>query len=267
MPMKALLKVFPKIREKGNTVLVVHENSLPADPLFFHFSWDALVCFDGRYRSFLQKAFPPSKIHVIPFPYHPMAIGDKRSARLELSLPCERKIVLFFGYSAWRNVPIMPALADLSKKYPLLLLALSTDEFSLRQLEAAKKGLDLTVEIRREAPPLSRLYKYLHASDALVKHVDEGQRQNVVLLSSTVHMCLGSGCPIVVSDAKIFETYGRQVLKYRTSDYEEFKERIIDVFDEREVLREVHKAAEECIGKNSAEMIAERYIQLLKSLS
>ncbi|MEM3018332.1 MAG: hypothetical protein QXO25_05585, partial [Candidatus Bathyarchaeia archaeon] len=211
-PMKELLKVFPQIRAKSRTVLVIHENSLPKDPTFFRFSWDAVVCFDERYKSFLVKAFPPSKIHIIPFPYHPMKAGDKMASRRELNLPLDRKVVLFFGYSVWRNKPIMEPLAELGREYPIHILALSTDEHSIEELEAASRRLEIEIEIRREAPPLPRLYKYLHASDALVKHVDEEWKEDVALISSTIHLCLGSGCPIVVSDAKIFETYNRQVV-------------------------------------------------------
>jgi len=266
MPMVQLLDVFPRITHKAKTVLVVHENNLPKNPLFFRFTWDAIVCFDERYRTFLLKAFSSSKTHMIPFPYHPMVTGDKRRARLELGLPYEKKIVLFFGYSVWRNMPIMPPLADLNRKYPLLVLALSTDEASLRQLEEARKSLDLPIQIRREAPPLPQLYRYLHASDVLVKHVDEDWKEKVVVLSSTIHMCLGSGCPIVVSDAKIFERYDRQVLKYHVSDLNEFKARLIDVFEGTETLTKLREAAIQCIERDSARRVAEKYLRLFESI-
>lgn len=266
MPMRQLLEVFPAIRGKSRTVLVVHENCLPTDPMFFRFSWDTFVCFDERYKAFLVKTFPPSKMHVIPFPYHPMMTGDKESSRRELGLPSEKKIVLFFGYSVWRNMPILRPLAELGQKYPIHILALSTDDYSLKQLETARRGLDIPVEIRTEAPPLSRLYKYLHASDALIKHVDEDWKEEVVLLSSTIHLCLGSGCPIVVSDAKIFEQYGRQVLKYRTRDRDEFKECLTDVFEEKERLTELRQAVREFVGRDSAQVVAKRYIRLFESL-
>ena len=265
-PMNQLLKVFPEIRAKSRTVLVIHENRLPTDPMFFRFSWDAIVCFDERYRAFLAKTFAPSKIHIIPFPYHPMMTGDKKSSRRELDLPSEKNVILFFGYSVWRNIPILSPLAELGREYPMHVLALSTDDYSIKQLEAASRGLGISVEIRREAPSLSRLYKYLHASDVLIKHVDEEWKEEVVLLSSTIHLCLGSGCPIVVSDAKIFKKYGRQVLKYRTTDRDEFKECLTDVFEEKERLTQLRHAVREFVGRDSAQVVAKRYIRLFESL-
>jgi hypothetical protein len=265
-PMKELLKVFPHIRKKSRTILVIHENRLPTESAFFRFSWDTLVCFDERYKSFLVKAFPPSKIHIIPFPYHPMRVGDKVSSRRKLGLPLDRRVILFFGYSVWRNRPILEPLAELGREYPIHILALSTDEYSIEQLEAESRRLMVQVEIRREAPPLPRLYTYLHASDALVKHVDEEWKEDVALISSTIHLCLGSGCPIVVSDAKIFETYDQQVLKYHTRDDEEFKECLVEVFEEGEKLMRLREAVRECVSRDSAQAVAERYIRLFESL-
>ncbi len=266
MPLRQLLEVFPEIRDKSKTVLVIHENRLPSDLLFYRFSWDSIVCFDERYKAFLVKRFSPSKIHVIPFPYHPIMLGDNIGSRLELGLPLEERIVLFFGYSLWRDVPVLPFLAELGEKYPIHVLALSTDEPSLEQLKTASRGLDLSIEIRREAPPLSQLYKYLHASDVLVKHVDEEWKEDVVLLSSTVQLCLGSGCPMVISDAKIFEKYDRQVLKYHVSDPEDFKACLVTVFEEKQELLELREAVRECIERDSAQVVAEKYIKLFESL-
>ena len=103
-------------------------------------------------------------------------------------------------------------------------------------------------------------------TEALIKHVDEEWKEEVVLLSSTIHLCLGSGCPIVVSDAKIFEQYGRQVLKYRTRDRGEFKECLTDVFEEKERVTELRQAVREFVGRDSAQVVAEKYIGLFESL-
>lgn len=55
MPMKKLLEIYPLIRKKAKTVLVVHEGGPPTDPYFYKFDWDAVVCFDERYKLFLKK--------------------------------------------------------------------------------------------------------------------------------------------------------------------------------------------------------------------
>ncbi|MCD6574950.1 hypothetical protein J7K97_04655, partial [Candidatus Aerophobetes bacterium] len=54
MPMQQLLEIYPLIKRKAKTVLVVHEGNPPENPYFYKFNWDAIVCFDERYKSFLK---------------------------------------------------------------------------------------------------------------------------------------------------------------------------------------------------------------------
>jgi len=268
LPMAELIKIYEDVRRNSKTVMVVHEGHLPEKPLFYEFDWDAVVCFDKRYKMFLSKAFPQGKIHIIPFPYHPIARGNKKTSRFALNLPLNRKIVFFFGYSAWRNLPLLPDLEEINRIYPMHILVLTTDEQSIRGFVVAAENSELSFELRREAPPLGRLYRYLHAADVLIKHVDDKSdvHKDNVTLSSTVHLCLGSGCPILVSDARIFETLDGQVLKYPTKDLDRFKAQLISIFDEKEILVSLRNAVERCIDKNSAPKIAEKYINLFNAL-
>ena len=68
-------RFFHRIRKNARTVNIIHEAKLPSDPSFYQFQWESIVCFDQRYRKFLREAFPEEKIHVIPFPCHPVARG------------------------------------------------------------------------------------------------------------------------------------------------------------------------------------------------
>ncbi len=267
LPMTELLKIYPEVRKKSKTVLVIHESRLPSNPLFYEFDWDAVVYFDERYKNFLVKAFPLKKIHMIPFPCHPFLEGDKKTSRIKLDLPLDRKIILVFGYSVWRNVPILPILNELSKNYPIFLLVLTIDSLSFKLFNEAKTKYDFPIEVRWEAPPLDKLYSYLHAADVLVKHVEDREEdRNLAILSSTVHLCLGSGCPIVVSDVQLFKNFNQEVLKYSPNDLTELKSKLIDVFEETENLARVKQKAKEYVEKNSSDKIAEKFIQLFQEL-
>jgi len=50
IPIEGLLKIYPNIREKAKVVYVVHEAKLPENSLFWEFEWDAVICFDERYK-------------------------------------------------------------------------------------------------------------------------------------------------------------------------------------------------------------------------
>ncbi|MGQ9543975.1 MAG: hypothetical protein ACUVTM_07875 [Candidatus Bathyarchaeia archaeon] len=266
MPMSELAKIYGEVRKDSVTIMVIHEGYLPEDPLFYDFEWDAIICFDERYVKLFSKIYSKEKIHIIPFPYHPIMGGDKYEARLSLNLPLNRKIILFFGYSVWRNLPLIPALEEVNKTYPLHVLVLTTDQGSISGFTLASAKVNLPIEIRREAPPLSRLYRYLHAADVLVKHVEDRPGEENITLSSTVHLCLGSECPIMVSDAKIFETLKDQVLKYPAENLGEFKAQLVKVLTGDKVLHDLRRAVRRCIAENSASKIAGKYIDLFKSL-
>ena len=61
LPAKKLLKVFPRIKKKAITVVVIHEGKAPEDPFFYKFDWDAIVeiisdiRYDGTEDSILNQ--------------------------------------------------------------------------------------------------------------------------------------------------------------------------------------------------------------------
>lgn len=139
LPAERLREIFPKIKEKAVTVCVVHEGKPPRDPLYYKFSWDAIVCFDNRYRSFLIRYFPQEIIHIIPYPYYPFSPGDKLKARKKLSLPLDEKIVSSFGFRSGDVTPVLPTLKHLSEKYRLRYIVITnpkSDVNLLRKMES-----------------------------------------------------------------------------------------------------------------------------------
>jgi glycosyltransferase involved in cell wall biosynthesis len=254
LPMDKLAKIFPAISKRAKTVLVVHTNKLKDDPSFYQFDWDAIVCFDHRYKKFLKEVYPEDKIHIIPFPYHRWIEGAKEGARRKLGLSLDEKIIFVFGQK-WRNMlDTVPALKELSKDYPIFLLILSG-----AQRVYGFEGLN--IEIRKEVLEHEQMYDYLHASDATIlgKHSAEG-----VVLSSTAHLVMGSGCPIVARDSNFFELLDKEVLKYR--DLEEFKQSLISVFEEDERYNETREDAKRYVEKNPAKKVAEKFTDLFEML-
>lgn len=255
MPMEELLKVWPQIKAKAKTILVIHEGYLPPYPEFYQFDFDAIVCFDERYQRQLIRKFPTDRIHTIPYPCHPLKPGDKREAREKLGLPQDKKIVFSYGIVIHQHFPTLLPLEALNREYPLLYLVLAAEGRS-ETLDKAQDKYGF-IWIRDGGRTTDELYDYLHAADALLLYK---QSPNIVV-SSTVYLCLGSGCPIIISEGGYTEELGEEVLRYK--DFDELKEILAQVFEGEEPDQ---KAVEKFIAEKSAEKVAQRFIELFESL-
>jgi len=260
MPMPELLQIYPIIREKAKTVMVVHEGGPPKDPNFYKFRWDAIICFDDRYRKFLSPLFPGERIEIVPYPCHPLSKGDKYEARLRLNLPQDRKIVFNYGLGVFRHLHLLPIMERLSSRYPVHFLTL-TDVEDWFELFAGLESRYSFLETRKGPVSIQELYTYLHASDALVIHKDTAA---AVVVSSTAYLCLGSGCPILAHDTNFFETLGEEVIKYRS--LEEMTQRLEDIFEGRENVGRTLEIAEKYASENSGGEIGKRVIELFESI-
>jgi hypothetical protein len=260
-PMRALFKVYPSIRKRAKTVLVIHEGGLPNGENFYKFDFDAVVCFDERYQNEFSKVFRLEKIHIIPYPCHPFALGDKKQARQMLRLPADRKIIFNYGLNAHRLILFLPFMERLSTKYPILFLVVTEFKGWLEIFDALKKGRYGFIEWRDGPVPVDGLYTYLHASDVLV--IDKDNAPGIVV-SSTAYLCLGSGCPILVHDTNFFETLGKEVIKYKGA--EDFVQKIDDIFSIKQNVIAALQAAEQYVRQNSDSEIAKKFVQLFESL-
>jgi GDP-mannose:di-myo-inositol-1,3'-phosphate beta-1,2-mannosyltransferase len=260
MPMPELFQIFPKIKAKAKTILVIHEGKAPNDPYFYQIEPDAVVCFDERYEGYLSKIYPKEKIFIIPYVCHPVEHGDKFEARFKLDLPINKKIIFNYGVGVDRNAYLVPTIERLSQKYPILFLVLTHQEEHFGLFEALA-GKYKCVEMRRGIASTKRIYTYLHASDATIFHKPPAQ---AIVVSSTVFECLGAGCPILVLDSNFVETLSNEVLKYK--DFEDMGKKLADVFEEKAYVKESLKAAEAYVMKNSSYEIAKRFIDLFEFL-
>ncbi|MGQ9543570.1 MAG: hypothetical protein ACUVTM_05755 [Candidatus Bathyarchaeia archaeon] len=255
LPKDDLGKIYHHIKRKAKTINIIHDAELSSNPSFYQFDWDAIVCFDDRYRMFLREVYPENQIYTIPYPCHPVVKGDKIVARRMLGLPEDKKILLVFGQRVRGDLEMIRSISSLGRKYSILLLIVSIHAEGLVEAE------NIQVGVRREAPRIDELYNYLHAADALIlnRRVEKG-----AVISSTAHQCLGAGCPIVALDSPFFEYFKDEVLKYRTSG--EFEDNLIEVFEGGEKVRRSLRAAEKYVKENSSEKIAERYLELFRRL-
>jgi len=254
LPKDGLGKIFHHIQRKARTLTVIHDNGPSADPSFYQFNWDRIVCFDRRYEEFLKKYHPEEKICLIPFPCMPLRRGEKMPSRAKLGLPQDKKIILIFGQRLKEHLPILRLIREVNTHFPCLLLIVSQKDIDLL------KGLEMVdMEFRKESPSIERLYDYLHASDVLIIHRSPC---NGVVVSSTAYQCLGSGCPILSSNTNFFETMKDVVVTY--SDFEEFKVNLMDILTEGEKYKASQSALEAFLESNSAEAIAMQYIDLFE---
>ncbi len=258
LPAEKLLGIFPEIKEKALTVMVVHEGKLPDDPLYGKFDWDAVVCFDERYKEFLVKIFPSEIIHTIPYPCHPLKTGNKNKARKKLGFSPGEKIVFSFGFRPEDVVVVLPALKDLSNKFPLRYVVIANPESDVELLLKAKKQYSF-IDLRVKPVPLDELYIYLHSSDVLLIHRESSRKYRAVL-SSSVCQVLGSGCPVLFHESNFVELHKDEIIKY--SDFEDMKSKLIDIFNGKFDINKVKIFLE----KNSADVIAKRYIDLFEKL-
>jgi len=252
-------EIFPQIKEKAKTIYIVHERTLGSSP-FAEFDWDMLVCFDERYKKVVSKAFGEERCRIIPYPYHPVVRGDKREARERLNLPQDKGIILSFGWRIEDYVPLLRVIEEVNEKFPLKYVIVADPRVAVKADEMEDKDF---IELRYEVPPTERLYTYLHASDCLLLHkkdVGEGE----VVVSSVVHMCLGSLTPIVTTATKYVEMLEKEVIKY--SDLYELKDKLIGVFENRNWVSRTIKEAERRVKNDSPERITDEYVRLFNSL-
>ena len=258
LPADKLFEVFSEIKKKAVTVQVVHEGKAPEDPLYHKFDWDAVVCFDQRYKDFLVKSFPVERIHMISYPYHQIEFGDKEDAKKKLEFSSDKKIVFSFGFRPKDIVSVLPTLKEVYKEYPLRYVIVANPESEVDELREAQKTYDF-IDLQVRPLPQDELYAYLHASDVLLIHRDSSQKYKAVV-SSSVCQVLGAGCPILFHESNYIEQHGDEIWKYR--DFDEMKIKIIDLFNNKFDLSKV----ETFLEQNNAERIADRFLELFEEL-
>jgi len=264
VPLEPLKRCFPQIKKKAKIVYVVHERRPPTNPFFFQFDWDAIVCFDERYKEQWLSRFDEAKIHIIPYPTGYLCKGNKQKARGELGLPLDKRIVFSYGWAPELHIyPILPALRRLNVSSPFIYLVLADPKYIAADILPLKDpGF---IELRYELAPMERIYTYLHASDAYLIHKQvEEVRQGEAVVPSAILMCLGVSTPIITSATEFVWFLDKEVMKYSTED--ELRKLLIKVFVGDKTVNEALKRAEEYAIKHSPKRIAGGFLRLFDQL-
>ena len=254
LPVDNLAKIFPLIHKKAKTVHVVHENALPRDAWFYQFEWDEVVYFSHR-QNFLNSVYENAKL--IHFPCLPVRKKDKIEARKALDLPADKRIVYEFCQRGYR--PFLRELPDeLKEKAILLILIPPNYEF----LEEANPPRWMVVR-REETLSHEKFDDYLFASDATIFHKFQSRYRAVV--SSTVFQAIGADCPILVpGQSDFFFPFKEEVIRY--ADSEDLKSTLVDLFEDGQIYKMQKERAENFVRENSAEVIAQKFIDLFEAL-
>ena len=252
-------EIYSRIKEKARTIYIVHERTPSSSP-FTEFDWDALVCFDDRYKKVLSKLFREEKCRIIPYPYYPVVRGDMKKARERLNLPQSKRIILSFGWRIEDYLPLLPIIEEVNEEFPLKYVIIADPRVAIRLDEMASRDF---IELRYEVPLTDRLYTYLHASDCLLIHRKD-VRETEVVVSSAVHMCLGALTPIVTTLTRYVEMLKNEVIRY--SNLYELKDKLIGIFENRNFVIRTIKEAERRVKEDSAEKVANEYVGLFDCL-
>jgi hypothetical protein len=263
VPLEPLRKIFPEIRKKAKTVYVVHERKLPTNPMFYDFEWDAIVCFDERYKR--QWSNFEDKTHIIPYPAGYLRRRNKQEARKKLGLPPNVKIIFSYGWAPELHVfPILPSLQELSKQLSFVYLVLADPEYTTKEIEKLRNYE--FIELRPELPPIDRIFTHLHASDIYLIHKQKEEvREGEAVVPSAILMCIGASTPIVTSDTEFVWFLDKEVIKY--SNRAELERVIAGILTGEMDIGNTLKAAKEYAISHSPKIIANDFIKLFKRLN
>jgi hypothetical protein len=258
LPAEKILELFPIIKKKAITINVVHEPSPPIDPLYYRLKWNAIVCFDHRYKEYLTKFFPQEIIHVIPYPYHVLMLGNKIEARGRLNLPLDKKIIFSFGIRARCISFLPPILEEVNQRLPLRYIVVAHPESKVENICGSSKDYEF-MDLQVKSLPLNEVYDYLHAADVHLIHRELIDEKRVVV-SSTVFQTLGSGCPILFNESRYVEQHGEEISKYK--DAEDLKVKLEGILKNGSNSEKIKPILE----RQNSDVIAQRFIELFRKL-
>ncbi|MFH1845995.1 MAG: hypothetical protein ABH869_00340 [Candidatus Omnitrophota bacterium] len=261
LPIRQFLNLYPEIKRKAKTVNVIHDGAISEKSGFFDFKWDRVICFDERYFNFLKNVYTEKQLKIIPYPALPWNPGKKIESRRKLGLPIDKKIVFCFGQAAEYNVDIVHVIEGLSGRYDITMLVVTGLKEIRDKFKAVQVKNNADLKIINEVMGIEKLYDYLYAADCFIYNKPS---KDVIVVSSAVYQCMGSGCPIIARDSNFVDCFNGQVIKYATDT--ELVSNIIDVFDKGPKCRAQRQAVRKHLKHYSAEHIADQYIELFEEL-
>jgi len=261
LPVSELKKISAKIKGKAKLIGVLHLGYPRDIKPILEIEWDAITIFDKRCLDELLSRYVeeiPGRVEEIPYPF---AIVKKvQPIRPEFA---EDKIFFFtFGRQPdLEYVDYIRALRRLSSSYDLVYLIVRSD--GVLSIEE-----DWLIQ-RREKLSLKSLYSYLKGSDL---HLLPKNDIRAVVVSSTLAQTLYSGAPTITPDTRHFELIPVDdkgigpIVKYRLGDTDDLVEKLKLLIDDEDLRERVSREAKAYALENSDEIVASRFIELIKSL-
>jgi len=241
LPMKELLEVFPRIKEKAQTILLNHDNEpKPNDSIFWKFNWDAVINFLPSQNGFMVKHYPAEKVYLSSFPCYPVLNMKKKESRESLDLPTDKKIILVFG--EYNFIAPFNALYRLREEDPsiyLVALVYTQDMKDILENKLKERGFDKGYdEIRVERSSWQRRAEYISASQLVVLDKGKVTIGKGAIISSTAFQIIGWGTPILASDNFWFRLFGDAILRFTSNEEltEQAKLLLSDSHTRREVI-------------------------------
>ena len=77
-------------------------------------------------------------------------------------------------------------------------------------------------------------------------------------MSSTIHQCLGSGCPILAYLSNFSDYFGDEVVKYAT--VEEFRKKVVDLLEEGPLFKRSQAAVEPFLKTHDGPAVALEFL-------
>lgn len=254
IPLGKFREILPRIKSKAKVIAILHEGVLPVNPYFREMDWEEVIVFDDRYKTLFSQVFPDERLHVIPFPCHPLDLRARSKAREKLGLPSDVDMIFSYG-RVYKARQVLGALKDLREEYhSILYVYLVGDVLKYRFLKTLEEDYCF-LETRFDRPPIEGLNDYLRAADAIIFHRGEA---NHIAVSSAVHLSLGSLTPIICSDCDYFESFKKGILKYNNSST--LNNHLRDVFQGR--TEDVVTQAKRLVGEKLADDIAEQILNV-----
>jgi len=261
LPMGLLANIFPQIKKKAKTINIIHDGMPSSKPGFYKFDWDAIVCFDERYKNFLKIKYPKEKIHIIPYPSNPLSPNNKEKSRKQLNLPNNKKIILLFGRLPDYVDNYLPAINKLASKYDILLLVLSNNYKTIKKIRNIQNN-NFEIKIIYRACNYNELYQCLYASDVLIYPKPSVSQ---VVISSTIFDCMGSLCPIIAYDSNFVSMFSDEIFKYKNN--KELELSLTEVFEQGKKYKRLLSSVKAYLQKYSSVQVAKMFEKLFSELS
>ncbi len=211
IPLKKLLPLFSKIKQKAKTIAIFHEGTLPSNPYFYSFSWDKIIVFDRRFKQLFSQKFPSQMIKIVPFPVFNPPIIKRKKPKKSPNKPLQ--ILTFERNNQYEKIKLVLNILRKEKinfHYTCIVPNIESYE-NLSSLAQTEK--DFTLKINRNHFMDKNFIDKINHFDVMIFLYPPSPERLVV--SSFAYVLIGFQIPLIVPDNEYFYHFKNEVLKYK----------------------------------------------------